>query len=172
MEDEDGPPSDPDEEPKKDDETDNDDGETSTDVDAPAPKEKESAYPLYFERQRDARCAIHALNNALARPFCSDADMEAAVDIYLETSRREGNREVRVQPQANRTAPPLRRTPFLFPCAPLRCVPTMRSQQAGIRRRCCGRRHCPPVPTSAFLCLPASARHLALATPARCSPQR
>ena len=39
--------------------------------------------------------STEALNNALGRPFCSDADMEKAVDNLLETARQEGSREVR-----------------------------------------------------------------------------
>ncbi len=35
------------------------------------------------------------MNNAVGRPFCSDADMDYAVEQYLETSRHEGTREVR-----------------------------------------------------------------------------
>ena len=36
-----------------------------------------------------------ALNHAIGRPFCTDADMEKAVDNLLETALQEGSREMR-----------------------------------------------------------------------------
>ena len=45
--------------------------------------------------------STEALNNALGRPFCSDADMEKAVDNLLETARQEGSREVRADHARN-----------------------------------------------------------------------
>ena len=88
-------------------------------------RDTQSAYPDYFQRQREAKCGMHALNNAIGRYqgsscdarrsgvvalayskrdrmctrlpglFCTDADILFALDDYLETSRREGQYEVR-----------------------------------------------------------------------------
>ena len=46
-------------------------------------------------QQREALCAIHALNNCLGGLFCTDEEMEAALEDYLVSSRREGHHEPR-----------------------------------------------------------------------------
>ena len=56
---------------------------------------KKPAYEGYFETQREARCAIHALNNCLGRPFSTDDDMEHAVDQLISTASHEGLNERR-----------------------------------------------------------------------------
>ena len=88
-------------------------------------RDTQSAYPGYFERQREAKCGMHALNAAIGRyqgsscvarrsrccsvaysnrdcmctrlpvSFCTDADILFALDDYLATARREGHYEVR-----------------------------------------------------------------------------
>ena len=64
--DEDGPnSSDGAEEQVNDDSTD-DDGD-STDVEQEEISGAQSAYPGFFERQREAKCGMHALNNAIGR---------------------------------------------------------------------------------------------------------
>ena len=45
---------------------------------------------IYFERQREALCAMHALNNAIGRPLQRKADMEFACEQYLLEADREG----------------------------------------------------------------------------------
>ena len=45
---------------------------------------------VYFERQRDALCAMHALNNAIGVPLQRKEDMEYACEQYLLEAEREG----------------------------------------------------------------------------------
>ncbi|CAK0884111.1 unnamed protein product [Prorocentrum cordatum] len=54
-----------------------------------------AACPVYFERQREARCGLHALNNALGFDFLTVADMTAACTLHLDESAMEGNPEPR-----------------------------------------------------------------------------
>ena len=98
--DEDGPDSsdvDMDEE-QKDDAADTDDSEGSS---SPEPcarqtlKAPADPYTGHLERQREARCALHALNHALGRPFANDEDMEFAVENVLQTAKHEGSQEKR-----------------------------------------------------------------------------
>ena len=102
KEDEDGPLSssegEADEEQAKDDNAETDDEKMSSGESEGCAKADVSAfadelYAGYFEKQREAKCAIHALNNAVGRPFCSDEDMEAAAEECLASFRREGVRE-------------------------------------------------------------------------------
>jgi hypothetical protein len=44
----------------------------------------------FFERQQEAYCAVHALNNALGLTFCTPEDMEAACDEVLRAAAFEG----------------------------------------------------------------------------------
>ena len=85
--DEDGPHSsdvDMDEE-QKDDAADTEDSEGSS---SPEPHARQTLkapvdpYTGHLEKQRDARCALHALNHALGRPFANDEDM----DLLWKTS--------------------------------------------------------------------------------------
>jgi hypothetical protein len=49
-----------------------------------------SAYPFYFEKQKYARCGLHALNNALGMAFLTSEDMVAAFRVFIEESHMEG----------------------------------------------------------------------------------
>jgi len=46
-------------------------------------------YGGHFEQQREAKCAIHALNNCLGGQFCTDKQMEEACEDYLLSASRE-----------------------------------------------------------------------------------
>ena len=46
--------------------------------------------PLYFERQRAARCGLHALNNALGGELITADDMSQACTAYLAEMAFEG----------------------------------------------------------------------------------
>ncbi len=49
---------------------------------------------IYFERQGpDARCGMHALNNAVGRPWQSADDMAFACDEFLRASQQESSME-------------------------------------------------------------------------------
>jgi hypothetical protein len=50
---------------------------------------------IYHERQVDALCAMHALNNAIGRKWQEPEDMKRALQYYLEESEREGLMERR-----------------------------------------------------------------------------
>lgn len=50
-------------------------------------------YTDYFEEQRGTQCAVHALNNALGRHYCTMDDMRFALMDYLETTKIEGSQE-------------------------------------------------------------------------------
>ena len=52
-------------------------------------------YPDYFERQKEARCGMHALNNAVGLPLHDANDMTRACEIYLHEIAVEGVREPR-----------------------------------------------------------------------------
>ena len=52
-------------------------------------------FPSFFERQVDARCGLHALNNALGGMYLNIADMQNALEDYLVSSQREGLNEQR-----------------------------------------------------------------------------
>ena len=52
-------------------------------------------YPSYFERQVEARCGMHALNNALGQPLHDNDDMQRACAVYLSAARQEGSAESR-----------------------------------------------------------------------------
>ena len=53
-------------------------------------------YRAYFEIQSDeARCGMHALNNALGVALHTPESMSHAIDVYLETMRWEGSPEKR-----------------------------------------------------------------------------
>ncbi|CAK0895135.1 unnamed protein product [Prorocentrum cordatum] len=67
-------------------------GERATETARPRPP---AACPVYFERQREARCGLHALNNALGFDFLTVADMTAACTLRLGESAMEGNPEPR-----------------------------------------------------------------------------
>jgi hypothetical protein len=54
-------------------------------------------YPGYFERQREARCGLHALNNCLGCEFATEEDLEACLQELLRTLQQEGVPEVRAQ---------------------------------------------------------------------------
>ena len=100
--DEDGPPSDSEEEKAENGEAKEKKDEDSTDIETSSessrepvvskaePSKPEPTFEGYFEKQRQARCAIHALNNALGRPFCTDDDMEHAVDQLMSVASHEG----------------------------------------------------------------------------------
>ena len=50
----------------------------------------------YFEKQgADARCGMHALNNAVGRAWQTPEDMDYACDEYLRASQQEGSAERR-----------------------------------------------------------------------------
>ena len=52
--------------------------------------------PIYFEKQgADARCGMHALNNAVGRAWQTPEDMDYACDEYLRASQQEGSAERR-----------------------------------------------------------------------------
>ena len=53
------------------------------------------AYPDYFERQEEARCGMHALNNAVGLPLHDANDMTRACEIYLQETAVDGVRESR-----------------------------------------------------------------------------
>ena len=101
--DDDGPVSEADEQDK--DETDEDptseeecapDGDTAFQTDA-APWRG-----TYFEKQgADARCGMHALNNAVGKAWQSPENMEFACDEYLRASQQEGSGELRDDHVAN-----------------------------------------------------------------------
>ena len=48
------------------------------------PRAPSSAYIGHFERQLEARCGMHALNNAIGQPTITTAMMRAACDEYLK----------------------------------------------------------------------------------------
>ena len=54
-------------------------------------------YDGYFEHQREAKCAIHALNNCLGGQFCTDSQMEEACEDYFISASRESLFERRDQ---------------------------------------------------------------------------
>jgi len=50
--------------------------------------------PIYFEKQGcDARCGMHALNNAVGDAWQTPEDMDRACDEYLRASQQEGSPE-------------------------------------------------------------------------------
>ena len=53
------------------------------------------AFSGYFERQVQARCGLHALNNAIGGPMFNVHDMTSACKAYLAELRREGCTERR-----------------------------------------------------------------------------
>ena len=53
--------------------------------------------PCYFERQRDAQCGMHALNNAVGWAWQSIKDMQRAADVFLNEMESEGSPEMRSQ---------------------------------------------------------------------------
>jgi hypothetical protein len=59
-------------------------------VDKPAPVFAASVPHCFFERQKQAYCAMHAINNALGIKFCTEKDMEAACDEVLRAAAFEG----------------------------------------------------------------------------------
>ena len=64
---------------------------------APPVPQPQPVYPGYFEKQREALCGLHALNNALGCAFAAPQDLEAALQELLRTLRQEGVFEVRAQ---------------------------------------------------------------------------
>ena len=51
---------------------------------------------MFFERQgADARCGMHALNNAVGRAWQTPDDMDYACEEYLRASQQEGSAETR-----------------------------------------------------------------------------
>ena len=63
----------------------------------PLPVEAVDRFCGYFETQVQARCGMHALNNALGCSFVSVHDLEAACQELLLTNAREGLQEHRSQ---------------------------------------------------------------------------
>ena len=70
----------------------------ATDPSPPAPPmPPPPRYQGFFERQQEARCGLHALNNAIGHSFATAADLEAAVQELLRAAHQEGLPEVRAQ---------------------------------------------------------------------------
>jgi hypothetical protein len=86
--DEDGPGSE-EEEAEKNDFTD-DESMTSSDQEIP-----QDLYEGFFERQKLAKCGMHALNNSLGFQLCTDDDMTFALEDYIRSSTHEGLHEIR-----------------------------------------------------------------------------
>jgi len=92
--DEDGPVSEAEEQEKEDTEdedptTEEDAEEGNTFLTNDAPYDK-----VYFEKQGcDARCGMHALNNAVGKAWQTPEDMDDACDEYLRASQQEGSPE-------------------------------------------------------------------------------
>ena len=61
------------------------------------PADGDARYPGYFERQREAQCGLHAVNNILGRPFLTAADLRVACDKFLAEMAFEGVVEDRAQ---------------------------------------------------------------------------
>jgi len=53
------------------------------------------SYRGHFERQQEARCGMHALNNAIGQPLHNPADMTLACNFYLQAAHQEGSPEAR-----------------------------------------------------------------------------
>lgn len=53
-----------------------------------------NSYTGYFERQKEAHCGMHALNNAVGHNWQTIDDMQRACDDYLASTWREGLVEV------------------------------------------------------------------------------
>ena len=87
--DEDGPGSE-EEEAEKNDFTD-DESMTSSENEAT----EEEPYIGFFERQKQAKCGMHALNNSLGFQLCTDDDMTFALEDYIRSSNHEGLHEIR-----------------------------------------------------------------------------
>ena len=72
-----------------------------TDTDAkfenssPPPQIQQQRFHGFFQRQVQARCGMHALNNALGFDFLNEADLNDACDVYLNEAAFEGNPERR-----------------------------------------------------------------------------
>ena len=65
--------------------------EDLTDVEEDSTTEEEGpVFSGYFEKQRAARCGLHALNNCLGGCHFTEADFEHALEDYLNASMREG----------------------------------------------------------------------------------
>ena len=54
---------------------------------------QQMSYPMRFERQRHARCGLHALNNAIGFELLWPQDMTAALKVFLQESLMEGSLE-------------------------------------------------------------------------------
>jgi hypothetical protein len=87
--DEDGPPGSEEEEAEKNDFTD-DESMKSSDQEIP-----QDLYEGFFEKQKQAKCGMHALNNSLGFQLCTDDDMTFALEDYIRSSNHEGLHEIR-----------------------------------------------------------------------------